>query len=123
MPVVSGRAVVVQDESTDDAHWASPDGGSFEYVEAPWTWPSGVVDPWSDLQLVAVPDGGFAALLTLYGVHPDEEDLPDDRRDNATLKFAVITVIILPLLPNKAYGPTEALTVLTPFKIWRRVSC
>lgn len=35
----------------------------------------------------------------------------------ASLKFALITAIVLPLLPNQAYGP-ENLKVLNPFSIW-----
>jgi uncharacterized membrane protein (DUF4010 family) len=36
----------------------------------------------------------------------------------ATLKFAIITVIILPLLPNRTYGPLD---VLNPRQIWLMV--
>jgi uncharacterized membrane protein (DUF4010 family) len=43
---------------------------------------------------------------------------PEDIR--ATLMFAVITVIILPVLPNQAYGPPP-LDVLNPYKIWMMV--
>lgn len=35
----------------------------------------------------------------------------------ASLKFALITAIVLPLLPNQYYGPGE-LKVLNPFSIW-----
>ncbi|MDR1760315.1 MAG: MgtC/SapB family protein [Fibrobacter sp.] len=35
----------------------------------------------------------------------------------ATIKFAVISAIILPILPNQAYGPA-GLEVLNPYKIW-----
>ena len=38
----------------------------------------------------------------------------------ATLKFAVITAIILPVLPNQAYGPSP-IDVLNPYKIWLMV--
>jgi len=34
---------------------------------------------------------------------------------NATLELAVISAIILPLLPNRGFGPYEA---LNPFKVW-----
>ena len=43
---------------------------------------------------------------------------PEDVR--ATLMFAVITVIILPVLPNQTYGPPP-LDVLNPYKIWLMV--
>ena len=38
----------------------------------------------------------------------------------ATLKFAVISVIILPLLPNEMFGP-QPLSVINPYKIWLMV--
>ncbi len=37
---------------------------------------------------------------------------------NDTLKFAIVTLVILPFLPNKAYGPLE---VLNPYHIWLMV--
>lgn len=38
----------------------------------------------------------------------------------ATLKFAIVTLIILPLVPDQNYGP-EPLDVLNPYKIWLMV--
>lgn len=38
----------------------------------------------------------------------------------ATLKFAIVTLIILPLVPDHNYGP-EPLNVLNPYKIWLMV--
>jgi len=38
----------------------------------------------------------------------------------AALKFAIITVIVLPLLPDRAYGP-EPLNVVNPYKVWLMV--
>ena len=38
----------------------------------------------------------------------------------ATLKFAIITLIILPLVPNENYGPT-GLEVINPYKTWLMV--
>ncbi len=38
----------------------------------------------------------------------------------ATLKFAVITAIVLPVLPNQTFGPAP-LDVLNPYKIWLMV--
>lgn len=38
----------------------------------------------------------------------------------ATLKFAIITLIILPLLPNQNYGPPP-LDVINPYRIWLMV--
>jgi uncharacterized membrane protein (DUF4010 family) len=39
---------------------------------------------------------------------------------DATLKFAIVTLIILPLVPDQNYGP-EPLNVLNPHKIWLMV--
>ncbi|MCJ7716546.1 MAG: DUF4010 domain-containing protein, partial [Anaerolineales bacterium] len=38
----------------------------------------------------------------------------------ATLQFAVITAIILPVLPNQTFGPPP-LDILNPYQIWRMV--
>ncbi|XOV86558.1 MAG: MgtC/SapB family protein [Pseudomonadota bacterium] len=38
----------------------------------------------------------------------------------ATLQFAIITLIVLPLVPNVNYGP-EGLEVINPYKIWLMV--
>lgn len=38
----------------------------------------------------------------------------------ATLKFAIVTLIILPLVPDRNYGPVP-LDVLNPYKIWLMV--
>jgi uncharacterized membrane protein (DUF4010 family) len=38
----------------------------------------------------------------------------------ATLKFAIVTLIILPLVPNQNFGP-EPLNVVNPYKIWLMV--
>ena len=38
----------------------------------------------------------------------------------ATLKFAIVTLIILPLVPNDSYGPAP-LDALNPYKIWLMV--
>ena len=38
----------------------------------------------------------------------------------ATLKFAIVTLIVLPLVPDHNYGP-EPLNVLNPYKIWMMV--
>jgi uncharacterized membrane protein (DUF4010 family) len=38
----------------------------------------------------------------------------------ATLKFAIVSVIILPLVPNESYGPAP-LDVVNPYKIWLMV--
>jgi len=62
----------------------------------------------------------MTALLTLkvemhgFVKRLDREDL------YALLKFAVITAIVLPVLPNRDFGP-EPLNVLNPYRIWLMV--
>lgn len=38
----------------------------------------------------------------------------------ATLKFAIVSIIVLPLVPNENFGPPP-LAVMNPFKIWLMV--
>jgi uncharacterized membrane protein (DUF4010 family) len=63
---------------------------------------------------LAVASGGVLALKQwLHGLarRIESEDV------EATLKFAIVTVIILPLVPNQTYGPPP-LDVLNPYRIW-----
>ena len=39
---------------------------------------------------------------------------------SATLQFAIVTLIVLPLVPDQAYGPPP-LNVLNPYKVWLMV--
>lgn len=75
---------------------------------------------WGKLEIAAALGVGTAVLLslkvgvrTLVGRLTKQDVL-------ATLKFAVITAIILPLLPNRTYGPAP-LDVLNPQNIWLMV--
>ncbi|WP_237056897.1 MgtC/SapB family protein [Microbulbifer sediminum] len=65
---------------------------------------------------IAVVVGGTVAILLhlkpsmhAFARHLPEKDL------RAIMQFALISLIILPILPNKTFGPYE---VLNPFKIW-----
>ncbi len=49
-----------------------------------------------------------------FATHIEEADVA------AVLKFAIITVIVLPLLPNKSFGPPP-LDVVNPYKVWLMV--
>jgi len=75
---------------------------------------------WGDLRLGAALGVGTAVLLSLkVQTHAlartlDQEDVI------ATLKFAVITVIVLPLLPQQGYGPSP-FDVLVPYNVWLMV--
>jgi uncharacterized membrane protein (DUF4010 family) len=63
---------------------------------------------------LAVASGGILALKQwLHGVARRIETADVE----ATLKFAIVTVIILPLVPNETYGPAP-LDVINPYKIW-----
>jgi uncharacterized membrane protein (DUF4010 family) len=63
---------------------------------------------------LAVASGGVLSLKQwLHGLarRIETEDV------EATLKFAIVTVIILPLVPNQTYGPPP-LDVINPYQIW-----
>jgi hypothetical protein len=77
MPVVSGTSVLAS-TSDDSGFWVSNDDGPFEFVEAPWVWPEDMLDPWTNAPIVAAPDGGFVALVTVNDVHPNERNDPGD---------------------------------------------
>jgi uncharacterized membrane protein (DUF4010 family) len=63
---------------------------------------------------LAVASGGILALKEwLHGLARRIETADVE----ATLKFAIVTVIILPLVPNQTYGPPP-LDVLNPYQIW-----
>jgi len=75
---------------------------------------------WGYLRLGAALGVGTAVLLSLkVQTHSlarrlDQEDV------YATLKFAVITVIVLPLLPQQGYGPSP-FDVVVPYNVWLMV--
>lgn len=59
-------------------------------------------------------------LLALKGWLHDLAKRIESSDVEATLKFAIITLIILPLVPNANYGP-EGLEVINPYKTWLMV--
>ncbi|MFC2077335.1 MgtC/SapB family protein [Candidatus Bipolaricaulota bacterium] len=75
---------------------------------------------WGSLEIAAALGVGVAVLLSLkLGVRRlvgriSEQDVL------ATLKFAVITAIVLPLLPNRTFG-SPPLDVLNPHNVWLMV--
>jgi len=75
---------------------------------------------WEYLRLAAALGVGTAVLLSLK-VQTHALARRIDREDvYATLKFAVITVIVLPLLPREGYGPAP-FDVLVPYNVWLMV--
>lgn len=78
---------------------------------------AGALCYWNQLALAAALAVATMVLLSLkLEMHRFAQRLT--REDiYATLKFAVITAIILPVLPNQTYGPPP-LNVLNPYKIW-----
>ncbi|MDM8555851.1 MgtC/SapB family protein [Desulfococcaceae bacterium HSG7] len=59
-------------------------------------------------------------LLALKGWLHDLAKRIEPSDVEATLKFAIITLIVLPLVPNTNYGPT-GLEVINPYKTWLMV--
>ena len=81
---------------------------------------AGALCYWGYLALAAAIAVATTVLLSLkvetdtFVRHLSREDI------RATLQFAVITAIILPVLPNRTFGPPP-LNVLNPHKIWLMV--
>jgi uncharacterized membrane protein (DUF4010 family) len=80
----------------------------------------GALCGWEQVGVASVATVVCLLLLTLkdflHGLARRVE-LPDVE---ATLQFAVISVIILPLLPNETFGPAPV-DVINPYKIWLMV--
>lgn len=75
---------------------------------------------WDYLGLAAALGVGTAVLLALK-VQTESLARNIEREDvYATLKFAVITVIVLPVLPQRSYGPPP-FDVLVPYNVWLMV--
>jgi uncharacterized membrane protein (DUF4010 family) len=73
----------------------------------------------SDLREVAVALGvGTAILLQLKEQLHGWAQRLGDRDIHAVMQFALITFIVLPVLPNETFGPLD---VLNPYRIWLMV--
>ena len=84
------------------------------------TYGTGGLCYWGPLPLAAAL--GVASIAMLSMKHEFRTFTHNITRQDiyATVKFAVISVIVLPLLPNETYGP-EPLNVLNPYNIWLMV--
>lgn len=94
--------------------------GATTEIAALLTFLVGCLCGWGDLGLAAGIGVGTLLLLSIKRWSRDFARRIESADVEAALKFAVITVIILPLLPNRAFGP-EPLNVLNPYKIWLMV--
>ena len=75
---------------------------------------------WGPLPLAAALGVTITALLSLKPQMRTFTHALSREDIYATVKFAVISVLVLPLLPNQAYGP-EPFNVLNPYNIWLMV--
>jgi len=78
---------------------------------------AGALCYWNHVAL-AVAIGVATTVLLSVKVEMDAFARRISREDiAATLKFCVITLIVLPVVPNQTYGPAP-LDVLSPYKVW-----
>jgi uncharacterized membrane protein (DUF4010 family) len=78
----------------------------------------GVLIVVGDMTNAVVLGGGMALLLHYKGPLHGFARAVGERDMHAIIQFVLITMIILPVLPNENYGPYG---VLNPFKIWLMV--
>lgn len=102
------------------ASWRHEGVGLTTETAALLTFGAGVLCYWEFLALAAAIGVAMMMLLSLkpemhaFAQRITREDI------YATLKFAIITVIVLPVLPNRGFGPPP-LDVLNPHDIWLMV--
>lgn len=75
---------------------------------------------WGEVGVAGALAVATMVLLALKGWLHDLAQRIEPSDVEATLKFAIITLIILPLVPNTNYGP-EGLEVINPYKTWLMV--
>lgn len=80
----------------------------------------GALCGWAQVGLAAAVTVASVLLLTLKDWLHNLARRLESADVEATLKFAIITLVVLPLLPNQNYGPT-GLEVINPYKIWLMV--
>jgi len=95
-----------------------PEAGQTTEVAALLTFALGVYLVQGDKSVAFVVAGVTVVLLHLKEPMHRFVDRMGERDMNAIVQFVVISLIILPLLPNRTFGPCN---VLNPFDIWRMV--
>ncbi len=80
----------------------------------------GLISAHGQLQLAAWVAVAMALLLALKGWLHRLASRIEPADVEATLKFAIVTLIVLPLVPDHNYGPAP-LDVVNPYKIWLMV--
>ncbi len=99
--------------------WRGEYGATTE-VSALATFLIGCLCGWGDLGVAAAVGVGTLLLLSIKGWASSFATRIEAADVEAVLKFAIVTVIILPLLPDRAFGPPP-LDVVNPYKIWLMV--
>src|SRR5688572_23766628 len=95
-----------------------PEAGQTTEVAALLTFALGVYLVEGDRSVAFVVAGVTVVLLHLKEPMHRFVDRMGDKDMAAIIQFVVISLIILPLLPNRTFGPYN---VLNPFDIWRMV--
>ena len=80
----------------------------------------GCICAWGDVGIAGAITVVAMLLLSLKGWLHGLASRIEPSDVEATLKFAIITLIILPLVPNTNFGP-EGLEVINPYKTWLMV--
>jgi uncharacterized membrane protein (DUF4010 family) len=112
---VTALVVISYRVTTRDGHV-----GATTEVSAIVTFLVGCLAGWGHLGTAAGVGVGVLLLLSIKAWSKGVVRRIETADVEALLKFAVITIIVLPLLPNRAFGPPP-LNVLNPYKIWLMV--
>ncbi len=95
-----------------------PDPGMTTEVAALLLFGLGALIVYGTMQAAVVMGGAMAVLLHLKDPLDRFTGRVGDRDMRAMMQFVVLSLVILPVLPNKGFGPYE---VWNPFKIWLMV--
>ena len=122
-PLIFVSAVIVLGLLLTVAHYhlvREGDSGLTTEVAALVTICIGALSYWGHLEISAALGVGTAVLLAMkVQTHTLARSI-ESEDVYATLKFAVITVVVLPVLPQQSYGPPP-FDVLVPYNVWLMV--